>query len=224
MVKRVLLGIGIGIFAITLIAAVAFASDQEPKRYFLDFTSASLVHEPSTGVLQIIAEGSVLSYGQDWEIIQLKPYLYHLKKNSWKGFFWKVNTTRKEAYEVTQGTFGQLGGVEKIIPFTIEVTGGTNDAPPKRFFLRFHHSYLVHEPTTGILQIIAEGYSLSYGQDWQVYQLKPYLYHLKKDTWRDFFWVVNTSRKEAYRVTGGTFSQLGGEQTRLNITVRVVEE
>lgn len=197
------------------------ADEQVPKRFFLDFSDCYLVHEPATGVLQIAAEQMVLSYGSDMETRQLKPYLYHIRLKTWKGFYWKVNTSRKEAYKV-DGVFGEMGGVENPIPgIRVEVVGGSDTQAPQRFLLRFSSSYLVYEPSSGTLQIPAELMVLSYGKDWDVQELKPYLYHLRLKTWKGFYWKVNTSRKEAYKVEGA-FGSMGGQETPLKMGVRVV--
>jgi hypothetical protein len=203
----------------------ATAQEATPKRYFLDFTETTLVHVPSTTTLQISTESMVLSYGGDWEIKQLKPYLYHLRLKTWKGFYWKVNTSRKEAYKIEGGSFGSFGGNEtRLTSIKVDVVGGdSGDAKPERFFLRCSPSYLVHDPNTGTKQIIADGMVLSYGGDWEIKQLKPYLYHLRLKTWKGFYWKVNTSRKEAYKIEGGTFGTLGGEETKLQMAVRVVQ-
>lgn len=93
---------------------------QQPKQFFLDFVDAYLVYQPSTGTLQIATELMVLSYGGDWERKQLKPYLYHMRLKTWQGFYWKINTSRKEAYKVV-GTFGTMGGTETALKMGVRV-------------------------------------------------------------------------------------------------------
>lgn len=187
------------------------------KRFFLRFQDAYLVHEPGKNGLQIATQGNVLSYGGDWQVRQLKPYLFHFKQNVWKGFYWKVNTSRKEVYRVTGGQFGRLGGQEKKINIGVVTVGDSNK--PTRFQLLLHGAYLVHQASGSGLQIAAQGNVLSYGGDWQVRKLKPYLFHLKQNVWKGFYWKVNTSRKEAYRVKGGNFGQLGGSDTKMSMVV-----
>jgi hypothetical protein len=200
---------------------VGLVQAQTPKRFLLRFSDAYLVYQPGTGTLQITTAGNVLSYGKDWQVAKLKPYLYHLRQNVWKDFFWKVNTSRKEVYQVSGGTFGKLGGQDKGLNITVDAVGSPED--PTRFLLRFSDAYLVHVPGTSTLQITAVGNVLSYGKDWQVKQMQPYLYHMRQNVWKGFYWKVNTSRKEVYRVRGGTFGKLGGQEEVLNITVDVVE-
>ena len=194
-----------------------------PDRFFLDFSDAYIVLKPSTGTIQVVASLTVLSYGGDWEFVQLKPYLYHLRLKTWSDFYWKINTSRKEVYRVNGGTFGSLGGSDtKIGGISVDVVGGNTAVPPDRFLLRFSKSYIVYEPSTNVLQVTAYGYLLSYGGDWEVVQMKDYLYHMRLKTWSGFYWKVNTSRKEVKRVEGAALGSLGGTLTDTNIGVRVV--
>jgi hypothetical protein len=100
---------------------------------------------------------------------------------------------------------------------------GVSEVSLKRFLLRFRNGYLVYKPGSGSPQIVAQSNVLSYGNDWQIKQMKPYLFHLKQKFWKDFYWKVNTSRKEVYRIKGGTFGQYGGQSQDLNIRVDTVK-
>lgn len=207
---------------ITLFAAKGSLA-AEPDRFFLDFSDGYIVIQPSTGTIQVVASMTVLSYGGDWEIVQLKPYLYHVRLKTWGGFYWKVNTSRREVYKVTGGTFGSLGGSDvRINGISVDVVGGSAATPPDRFFLRFSKSYIVYVPATNVLQVTAEGYVLSYGGDWEVVKMKDYLYHMRLKTWKGFYWKVNTSRKVVKRVKGAPLGSLGGTLEDTNISVRVV--
>jgi hypothetical protein len=203
---------------LTLLAIALPAGAAQPDRFTLKFSDAYLVYSPPTGTLQVAAESTVLSYGADWEVVTLKPYLYHLRLKTWSGFYWKV------VYKVTGGTFGTLGGTDtKIGGIAVEPVGGSDTSAPERFFLRFSDAKLVYAPGTGTLQISASGYVLSYAGDWKVVKIYDYLYHLRESVWKNFYWKVNTSRKEVYKVTGGTFGKLGGTDTKIGgITVTVV--
>jgi hypothetical protein len=191
-----------------------------PKRFLLKFSDAYLVCQPGKGAPQITAQGSVLSYGGDWEIKKLKPYLYHARQKNWRDFYWKVNTSRKQVYHVTGGTFGKLGGSEKTLDIRVDPKGRADN--PQQFFLRFPDAYLVCQPGKGSPQIVSQGNVLSYGGDWHVKQLKPYLYHVRQKNWRNFYWKVNTSRQQVYRVSGGSFGKLGGDDKALDVTVEAV--
>ena len=173
----------------------------------LQFKDAYLVYQPSSGgsghgTLQIAAERNVLSYGNDWSVARIRPYLFHLKLNSWSGFYWKVNTSRHEIYRVTGGTFGHLGGSDTTVSHvTVQTVGNAND--PVRFFLRFGDAYLVKPNSGAHPQIVASGTVLSYGSDWTVSQdtARPWVYHLSESMWKGFSWKANLRRQRAYRVT-----------------------
>lgn len=225
---KTLIGLSVLCLSIFLSYSFVFSQEKEPTRFFLDFVDAYLVYEPSSNTLQIVTEGNVLSYGGDWQRCKIKPYLYHLKHKVAKDFYWKVNTSRKEVYMVKDGTFCQLGGTEEKLPFTVDVVG--NPENPTRFFIRFgqYGAYLVYEPSSNILQIAAVtrpggGVVLSYGNDWQRCKVYPYLFHFKQNVWKGFYWKVNTSRKGAWRTTGGKICKIGGSDTPLKMRVRVVE-
>jgi hypothetical protein len=185
-----------------------------PQSVRLNFNDAYLVYEPGSGTLQIAAQSNVLSYGSDWEVRQLQPYLYHMRQAVWHDFYWKINTSRGEAYRVRMGTFGALGGTEEMLNMRVEPVG--NPDSPERFFLRFMDAYLIYQPPS-TLQIAAQGNVLSYGSDWYVQQAAPQTVHLREQVWRDFFWKVDTATAQVFRVRGGTFGVGGGLEEPLAI-------
>jgi hypothetical protein len=202
---------------------LARAETQQPKQFFLDFVDAYLVYQPRDGSLQIATELMVLSYGQNWEVKQLQPFLYHMRLKTWKGFFWQVNTSRKVAYKVEGGSFDSPGGTETVIAgIKVEVVAGSDSGAPDSFLLKFSTSYLGYEPSSGTLQIVAELMVLSYGQDWEAKEVKPSIYHIRLKTWQGFFWQVSTLRKEAYKVEKGTFGVIRGSRTKMQMGVRLI--
>lgn len=190
-----------------------------PDRFFIDFNDAYLVYSTNSNSIQIAAQSNVLSYGQDWDKKKLKSYLYHIRLKTWQGFYWAVNTSRKEVYKVTGGTFGQMGGSLKKLPTTVDVVGDPNN--PTRFLLRFKNAYLAYIVSSKSIQVIAEAMVLSYGGDWQKCQLKPYLYEIRQNVWKGFYWKINTGKKEAVRIRGAAFCGLGGTYEKLNVGIRV---
>src|SRR5512135_777552 len=70
---------------------------------------AIMSYEPAGRSFEIKAAGAVLSRGQGWQVSQVKPYLYHLRRASWTCYFWLVNTARREVYVVWDGIFGGVG-------------------------------------------------------------------------------------------------------------------
>lgn len=203
-----------------LILALSTLSFADMESFSLNFPDCYLVYVPQNGTLQITANLSVLSYGSDWTVTQVYPYLYHLKLNTWQGFYWMVNTSRKEAYRVTNGTFGRVGGQQTRLNVVVDVVGGSVQTPPDRFFIRFNGAYLIYSIGNQEIQVIAQGNVLSYGSNWQKAQIYPYLFHIRLGTWQGFFWKVNTSRLQVYEVRNGTFGAIAaGQETTLNIPV-----
>jgi hypothetical protein len=187
-----------------------------PKRFLLHFKNAYLGYVKSSKSIQIIAEQNVLSYGGDWQKCQLTPTLFHLRENFWKGFYWEVNTAQKVVYRVKGGSFCKGGGTKEKLNMTVKVTGDY-------FYLYFSTAYLVYVPSTKTLQITTEGNVLSYGSDWQKCNLESFLYELKQNVWQGFYWKINTSTKQAWKITGAQFCSMGGTSTPLaNTTVEVV--
>jgi hypothetical protein len=188
-----------------------------PQRFLLHFKNAYLGYIKSSKSIQVIAEGSVLSYGSDWQKCQLTPTLFHLREKFWQGFYWEVNTAQKVVYRVSGGSFCKGGGKKEKLNMTVKVTDNY-------FYLHFSTAYLVYVPSTKTLQITTEGNVLSYGSDWQKCNLKPYLYELKQNVWKGFYWKINTGKKQAWKITGARFCSLGGTSTPLaNTTVQVVD-
>ncbi len=207
------------LIVILLFASMAFANFD---RFRVDFPQCSLVYVPASNILQIGASGRVLSTGTDWTVQQVYSYLFHLRLNSWSGFYWMVNTSRREVHRVTNGTFGSIGGTQTKLNIAVETVGGTGGSPPTRFTLQFNDANLIYVRSTRVVQIAAQGNVLSTGHDWQKAEVYSYLIHIRHQSWSDFYWKVNTSRKEIYEQRGGTFGSVsGGTQTLLNFPVTV---
>jgi hypothetical protein len=113
-----------------------------PATCLLQLPELTIVHEPASGMIQIASMGTVLSYGGGWDHRQVKPYLFHLRHQSWKGAFWKVNTSRREVTLVWGGLFGGIGPsgrsdvmteIEGVrLGVAVDVTGGSNERAPDR--------------------------------------------------------------------------------------------
>lgn len=206
------------------------AKGLQVTNYIMRLPDAYIVYEPSRDVFQIAALGAVLSYGDGWERVQVKPYLFHLRHRSWKNHFWKVNTSRKEVYLVWGGVFGRIGTKPGAAPalevegdredITVDVVGGAGDRVPERFFVRFAEADLFFDPVARDLRLAAAGMTLSPCDDWEACSLKDFLFHIRLKTWKGFFWKVNTDRMAAWRTTGAVFCKLGGEDKDLALTMK----
>lgn len=203
------------------------AAPLQVTNYILRLPDAYIVCEPAGNVFQIAALGAVLSYGEDWERRQVKPYLFHLKHKSWVNHFWKVNTSRREAYLVWGGLFGRIGATagsgQEVdggrLDARVEAVGGSDSKAPERFLIRFGEAALYFDPAAGDLRLDAAGETMSPCDNWESCALKEYLFHIRLKTWKEFFWKVNTSRMEAWWTKGADFCKLGGEDEKLDLTM-----
>lgn len=199
--------------------------------YIAWLPDAALVYEPSSKSLQITAMGTVLSHGQGWEVRQVKPYLYHVRRASWACYFWLVNTARREVYVVWDGIFGGVGKKAMAAApretagaredMAVDVAGGTGDGAPGRFAVRLAVAQLFFVPSTGDVRFGAAGSTLSALDDWEARRVQDGLYHLRLRTWKKYFWKVDTVRLEAWRVRGAAavFGKPGGEEAPLPVTI-----
>lgn len=213
------------LFFVLLILFVIFASTclfaVNPENFLIKFFDAKMVISPSTGSMQVSAQDTVLTYCGDWEMVQVYPYLFHIRLKTWVNFYWLVNTSRKEVFWVTDGKFGGIGGTSYKLNINLEVFGGSASAAPNRIDLNFSDCYITYQISTGSMQFIAENGVLSYCQNWDRIKIYDYLVQMKLSTWSGFFWMVNTSRQEAYKVTGTAFGNLGGTQQKLNLIIEI---
>lgn len=167
------------------------------KSFMLHFPNAYLVHSGSN--TQLIT-GNPISYGQDWEVKKLKPFLYHVKQAKWRDFFWQVNTSREEVQLVRGGTFGSMGGTQS--KERMRVVSFPNKETPTRFQLYFDDCYLIHSPPNTV-QVAGSGKVLQREDNWEVKKISSSVYHLKSDAWRtNLFWKADLDSKKATMFRG----------------------
>jgi len=95
--------------------------DRAPERFTIRLATAQLFFVPATGDVRLAAAGSTLSPSIEWESSRLQDDVYHVRLKTWKNFFWKVSTSRMEAWR-TRGAaavFGKPGGEETPLPVTM---------------------------------------------------------------------------------------------------------
>ncbi len=180
---------------------------------------------PGSREVQVAGHDVVLSNRKHWKVAQLRPYLFHFKHERWN-FFWKVNTSRQEAFLVKGGEFGKLGGTETALDVLgVAAVGGSDTEAPDNFIVEFRSVAVVANAKAKRIFVTAPVLKgqpstiLVYGDTWQFAETKPFLFHLRLRTWPDFYWKVNTARQEVYRVKDGTFGELGGTDTKLKAKV-----
>ena len=212
------LPIVLAFLALFAIPAV-YGSTAMPQRFFIDVDSLNITFSPQAPhTLQIAVGDRVVSYGQDWEVKKLKPYLFQLRQENWKGFFFQVNTDRKMAQKISGGTFGQLGGKRSYLRGRVKAVG-----PNTRIsFSRLARPYIVVVPKTKAIQVAVQQCVLSYGRDLELAQLTHYIFHFRQKFWKKFHWQINTHRKDVHLIRDGAFGKAGGSLDAQSFGVRPV--
>jgi hypothetical protein len=196
-----------------------------PRRITFEIPGAQLVYQPTGFSLKIIAQDAVLSDGKDWRKCSIRPYIHQLKQHTWKDFFWEVDTVDRSVWQVKGIKFCQKGGTAKEVKMPVKVTGGSRTTPPSRFTLTLTGTRLEYEPEGGKFLITAFGNQMVYAPLWKIFRIKSHLYQLKSLSWSDFYWEVDTFKKEVRQVSGGNFGQteVGGSVKILDVKLNVEE-
>ena len=202
-----------------LAVPAAYGDTAMPQRFFIDVDSLNITFSPQEPhTVQISVGDKVVSYGQDWEVKKLKPYLFQLRQENWKDFFFQVNTSRNKVQKITGGTFGQLGGKREYLRGRVKAVG-----PNARIsFSRLARPYIIVVPKTKAIQIAAQQCVFSYGRDLELAQLTHYIFHFRHKFWSKFHWQINTHRKDVYLIRDGAFGKAGGSRDALSYGVRPV--
>lgn len=192
-------------------AAVKFImiSHPQPKRIVLDMSATQLVYDPASYGLTIMCGGVLLSDGRDWQKCRIRPYLYQIKHVGWTDFHWEFNTLERSLWKIKGEKFCKVGGVGQELKAKMEVSGGSKTSLPSKVVLNLSDTQLDYGPETGELQLLSYGAQIAYVPLWKVTRLKSHLYQMKFNVW-DFFWEVDTFKKEVNKVTSGIFGREGG--------------
>jgi hypothetical protein len=168
-------------------------------------------------------------YDNDWEIKQITPDIYQMRNKAWKVFFWQINTSKKVAAKINNGSFGSLAGTEKILEDTSVLIFKQNDPariPP--FGLRFKNAQMEYNQTSHKVTIIAEGAVVSPSDDWVTSTVDASTLHIRNARPNLFvgqpsFFKIDTAQTKIYRVMDGNFGAPGGNEQLLSEEVRVLK-
>jgi hypothetical protein len=194
-----------------------------PKRLILNMPDTHLIYEPESFGLKIECLGVTLSEGKDWRKCRLKPYVQQLKHISWKDFHWDVDSIERGVWKVKGLKFCTKVGKGEEIKMKMEVKGGSRLRPPYRITLGLSKTQLEFEPSTHRFKLSTFGCPIVYIPFWKVARIEANLYQFRHTLWKDFYWEVDTFKKEVNRITGGQFGKKGGTSTSLDINVTVEE-
>ncbi len=193
----------------------------EPASFTLEMPETILTFEPATYGFKIVCFDTLLSDGKDWKLCKMKPNVYQIKHVSWGDFFWEIDTYEKAVWEITGAAFCKKGGKLRDLNIKVEVAGGSLLTPPSHFTLKLVNTRLRFEPATKKFALLAYEKSICHLPFWWVCKRESYLFQVRYVLWQDFFWQVDTLKREAGRISGGKFCSDGGSAVKLPTIVTV---
>ena len=202
-------------------AGFIMISVPEPKAFSLALPETVLIFEPATYGFQITSHGAAISDGKDWKLCKMKPNVYQIKHVLWTDFFWEIDTYERQVWEVRGVDFCKKGGKARELKIKVDVTGGSLLIPPSRFTLALPETRLRFEPGSKTFALTTFDKPIFHLPFWWVCKRESYLYQLRYILWQDFFWQVNTFKKEASRIREGKFCSGEGKAEVLPVPVTV---
>ena len=192
-----------------------------PKRFVLNLTETSLTYQPRNFGLELTGYGAILSDGRDWQKCRIKIQIHQLRQVEWKDSFWELNTDEQRVWNITGIDFCKKGGSAKKLKLKMKVRGDRKGILPASIKLNLPEARLIYEPGTGKFLLENGNFSIAHTASWKVAKVNTQVFHVKYGLWKNFFWEVDTFRKNVRKITGGTFGQPLGTATALEIKVTV---
>lgn len=193
----------------------------EPAAFVVEMPETVLHFEPANFGFKIVCFDTLLSDGKDWKLCKMKPNVYQIKHVSWGDFFWEIDTYEKTVWEITGTAFCKKGGKARDLKIKVEVAGGSLLTPPSHFSLKLVNTRLRFEPPTKKFSLLAYEKSICHLPFWWICKRESYLFQIRYVLWQDFFWQVDTFKKEAGRIGDGKFCSTGGNAVKLPAQVTV---
>ena len=193
-----------------------------PKSFTIELPETQLIYYPNANMLNIECQGAEFSTGKDWRNCRMRSDIYQIKHVNWpETLHWAVFTLERRVYEIRGVDFCKFGGSPRQVPIRVEVRGGSQTAPPSQFILKFTQAKLTYQPAERKIQLTTNGLPIDYLPFWRAYQVEPHLYQLKYNYWTDFYWEVDTYKKQITQVTGSEMDKKGGERKILPYTLTI---
>lgn len=193
----------------------------DPAAFVLEMPETILLFEPATYGFKIVYFDTLLSDGKDWKLCKMKPNVYQIKHVSWNDFFWEIDTYEKAVWEITGVAFCKKGGKARDLKIKVETAGGSLLTPPSHFTLKLENTRMRFEPATKKFALLAFEKQICHLPFWWVCKRESYLFQIRYVLWQDFFWQVDTFKKEAGKISGGKFCSAEGSAVKLPAQVTV---
>ncbi|MFH2108181.1 MAG: CARDB domain-containing protein [Chrysiogenia bacterium] len=193
----------------------------EPKAFVMALPETVLHFEPANYGFRIVAHEAILSDGKDWKLCKMKPNIYQIKHASWSDFFWEIDTYEKAVWEIKGVDFCRKGGKSRELGIKVNVEGGSLLIPPSRFTLKLSSSQLRFEPGSKKLTLSAFDKPIFHMPFWWVCRRESYLYQVRFALWENYFWQIDTFKKQASSISGGKFCSGEGRREPLSAPITV---
>lgn len=193
----------------------------EPKAFVMSLPETVLHFEPATYGFKILAHDVILSDGKDWKLCKMKPNIYQIKHVSWSDIFWEIDTYERAVWEIRGVDFCKKGGKARDLGIKVNVEGGSLLIPPSHFTIKLTATQLRFEPGSKKFTLSAFDKPIFHLPFWWVCKRESYLYQVRFVLWKDYFWQVDTFKKEAGSISGGKFCSGEGAFEPLSAPIAV---
>ena len=193
----------------------------EPKAFVMALPETVLHFEPATYGFKIVTHEVILSDGKDWKLCKMKPNIYQIKHASWSDFFWEIDTYERAVWEIKGVDFCRKGGKGRELGIKVNVEGGSLLIPPSRFTLKLSSTQLRFEPGSKKFTLTVFDKPIFHLPFWWVCRRESYLYQVRFVLWENYFWQIDTFKKEASSISGGKFCSGEGRLVPLSAPIAV---
>jgi hypothetical protein len=126
----------------------------------IDFMFSTLSFDPDNGPVKLNGTGATGLSMSDWEIRRVDERHFHVRRNTWKDFFWDANIVAHGVHKVIGGTFGvpgMEGALVKDVMAVHEAPPGAKGNVEPVLQLVLPRITLTYDPRDGSLRVVAGG-------------------------------------------------------------------
>ncbi len=185
----------------------------EYQEYAVCFPDIAITVMRHDGQVTISSGSAILTDGREWECQSVQPGIFSLKRKSWKKTKWTVDTYKGKVMGTQRRYRGFLLAGETL-PFRVV---NYRD----RCVIHLGAGRLIHDLKKDQLKLEAGGKIISNCVQWSTHCVKPDLYHLQHQGWKQSYWAADLTQKKSYTSRGGRFREAGGRFSNLPYSLEV---
>jgi len=193
----------------------------------IDFRFTTLVFDLQNGSVKIIGAGPTPLSLSDWEIRRVDERHFHVRRNTWKDFFWDADFVAHGVHKVVGGTFGVPGKegmlVKDVTAIHEALPGGKgNSEPVFQFFLP--RITLTYDPRDVSPRVVAGGEEIIGQEDLEItcFTAEPReLCQIRYRKWEKGFWEISLKEKRVSWAQEGNFGSQDGRRQDISLSARL---